>query len=142
MKVFDIMSEHIVTVGLGEPVAAAARLLKQYNIGAVPVCDERGNLRGMITDRDIAVRCAANGLSPMETKTGDVMTRGVITINDNAYVGDAARLMADAQIRRLPVCRDGRLVGMLSLADLVRNTDCDTEAAEALCEISKNIRRV
>ena len=45
MKVFDIMSEHIVTVGLGEPVAAAARLLKQYNIGAVPVCDERGNLR-------------------------------------------------------------------------------------------------
>jgi CBS domain-containing protein len=117
MKVFDIMSEHIVTVGLGEPVAAAARLLKQYNIGAVPVCDERGNLRGMITDRDIAVRCAANGLSPMETKTGDVMTRGVITINDNAYVGDAARLMADAQIRRLPVCRDGRLVGMLSLAE-------------------------
>ena len=88
MKVFDIMSEHIVTVGLGEPVAAAARLLKQYNIGAVPVCDERGNLRGMITDRDIAVRCAANGLSPMETKTGDVMTRGVITINDNAYIGD------------------------------------------------------
>ena len=93
MKVFDIMSEHIVTVGLGEPVAAAARLLKQYNIGAVPVCDERGNLRGMITDRDIAVRCAANGLSPMETKTGDVMTRGVITINDNAYIGDAARLI-------------------------------------------------
>ena len=73
MKVFDIMSEHIVTVGLGEPVAAAARLLKQYNIGAVPVCDERGNLRGMITDRDIAVRCAANGLSPMETKTSDSM---------------------------------------------------------------------
>ena len=59
MKVFDIMSEHIVTVGLGEPVAAAARLLKQYNIGAVPVCDERGNLRGMITDRDIAVRQTA-----------------------------------------------------------------------------------
>lgn len=109
MKVFDIMSEHIVTVGLGEPVAAAARLLKQYNIGAVPVCDERGNLRGMITDRDIAVRCVANGLSPMETKTGDVMTRGVITINDNAYVGDAARLMADAQIRRLPCAATGAL---------------------------------
>lgn len=109
MKVFDIMSEHIVTVGLGEPVAAAARLLKQYNIGAVPVCDARGNLRGMITDRDIAVRCVANGLSPAETKTGDIMTRGVITINDNAYVGDAARLMADAQIRRLPVCRNGQL---------------------------------
>lgn len=142
MKVFDIMSDHVVTVGLSEPVAAAARLLKKYNIGAVPVCDDRGNLRGMITDRDIAVRCVANGLSAVETKTGDIMTRGVISINDNAHIGEAARLMADAQIRRLPVCRDRQLVGMLSLADLARNTDCDTEAAEALCEISKNIRKL
>lgn len=142
MKVFDIMSDHVVTVGLSEPVAAAARLLKKYNIGAVPVCDDRGNLRGMITDRDIAVRCVANGLSAAETKTGDIMTRGVISINDNAHIGEAACLMADAQIRRLPVCRDRQLVGMLSLADLARNTDCDTEAAEALCEISKNIRKL
>lgn len=142
MKVFDIMSDHIVTVGLREPVSAAARLLKQYNIGAVPVCDDRGSLRGMITDRDIAVRCVANGLSASETKTGDIMTRGVITVNDNAHIGEAARLMADAQVRRLPVCHNGLLVGMLSLADLARNTDCDTEAAEALCEISKNNRRV
>ena len=142
MKVFDIMSDHIVTVGLREPVSAAARLLKQYNIGAGPVCDDRGSLRGMITDRDIAVRCVANGLSASETKTGDIMTRGVITVNDNAHIGEAARLMADAQVRRLPVCHNGLLVGMLSLADLARNTDCDTEAAEALCEISKNIRRV
>ena len=67
MKVFDIMSDHIVTVGQSEPVTAAARLLKQYNIGAVPVCDDRGNLRGMITDRDITVRCVATGLSPAET---------------------------------------------------------------------------
>ena len=138
MKVFDIMSDHIVTVGQSEPVTAAARLLKQYNIGAVPVCDDRGNLRGMITDRDITVRCVATGLSPAETKIGDVMTRGAVTVNDNAHVGEAARLMADAQIRRLPVCHDGRL----SLADLARNTDCDTEAAEALSEISKNIRRM
>ena len=79
MKVFDIMSDHIVTVGQSEPVTAAARLLKQYNIGAVPVCDDRGNLRGMITDRDITVRCVATGLSPAETKIGDVMTRGAVT---------------------------------------------------------------
>ena len=103
MKVFDIMSEHIVTVGLSEPVTAAARLLKQHNIGAVPVCDDRGQLRGMITDRDIAVRCVATGVSPDEAKVGDIMTRGVITVNDTAYVGEAARLMADAQVRRLPV---------------------------------------
>lgn len=142
MRVFDIMSEQVITVGQDEPVDAAARLLRQHNIGAVPVCDDKGRLRGMITDRDIAVRCVAAGLYPAETKIGDVMTRGAITISDNAYVSDAARLMADAQIRRLPVCHDGKLVGMLALADLARSTDCDTEAAEALCEISKNMRRL
>ncbi len=142
MKVFDIMSENIVTVGVSEPVRAAARLFKQYNIGAVPVCDERGRLRGMITDRDIAVRCVATGVSPDEAKVGDIMTRGVITVADNAYIVEAARLMSDAQVRRLPVCRNGALVGMLSLADLARSTDCDTEAAAALAEISSNIRKV
>ena len=142
MKVFDLMSDHVVTVGVNEPVTAAARLLKQYNIGSVPVCGSKGDLKGMITDRDIAVRCVAPGLSPADTKVSDIMTRGAVTIADNAHIGDAARLMADAQIRRLPVCHDGALVGMLSLADLARNSDSDTEAAEALCEISRNIRRV
>lgn len=141
MKVFDIMSEHIVTVGVSEPVTAAARLLKQHNIGAVPVCDDSGRLRGMITDRDIALRCVAAGISPDKTRVGDIMTRGVITVAENAYVGEAARLMADAQIRRLPVLRNGELVGMLSLADLARSTDCDTEAAAALSEISSNMKR-
>lgn len=141
MRVFDIMSEHIVTVGVSEPVSAAARLLKKHNIGAVPVCDDSGRLRGMITDRDITLRCVASGKSADETRVGDIMTRGVITVADNAYVGEAARLMADAQIRRLPVIKGGELVGMLSLADLARNTDCDTEAAAALTEISSNIRR-
>lgn len=141
MKVFDLMSDHTVTVGMAEPVTAAARLLKQYNIGSVPVCDDKGKLKGIITDRDIAIRCVAQGISADNTTVGDIMTRGVVTISENAHIGEAARLMADAQIRRLPVCRDGVLVGMLSLGDLARNTDCDTEAAEALCEISKNIRR-
>ena len=142
MKVYDIMSEHTVTVGVSEPVSAAARLLKKHNIGAVPVCDDKGRLRGIITDRDIAVRCVASGVSADEARVGDIMTRGVITVQDNAYVGEAARLMADAQIRRLPVLHDGKLIGMLSLADLARNTDCDTEAAAALTEISSNIRRL
>lgn len=142
MKVFDLMSDHVVTVGIAEPVTAGARLLKQYNIGAVPVCDGKGKLKGMLTDRDIAIRCVARGLSPEKTAVGDIMTRGAVTVEDNTYIGDAARLMADAQIRRLPVCHNGELVGMLSLADLARNSDSDTEAAEALCEISKNVRRI
>lgn len=142
MKVFDLMSESVVSVGANEPVTAAARLLKKYNIGALPVCDDKGRLKGMVTDRDIALRCVAADLSPDKATVSDIMTRGAVTIDENAYIGDAARIMAEAQIRRLPVCRDGTLVGMLSLGDLARNTECDTEAAEALCEISKNIKRL
>ena len=142
MKVFDLMSESVVSVGTNEPITAAARLLKKYNIGALPVCDDKGRLKGMVTDRDIALRCVAADLSPNKSTVSDIMTRGAVTIDENAYIGDAARIMAEAQIRRLPVCRDGTLVGMLSLGDLARNTECDAEAAEALCEISKNIRRL
>lgn len=141
MKVFDLMSDNTITVGASEPVTAAARLMQKYNIGAVPVCDDKGHLRGMITDRDIVIRCTALDKLAKDTKVSDIMTRGAITIDDRAHVSEAARLMADAQVRRLPVCRDGVLVGMISLADLARNSDCDTEAAEALCEISKNVRR-
>lgn len=142
MKVFDLMSESVVSVGADEPVSTAARLLKKYNIGALPVCDDKGKLKGMITDRDIAIRCVASDSDPNKSRISDIMTRGAVTIEENAYIGDAARIMAEAQIRRLPVCKDGRLVGMLSLGDLARNTECDTEAAEALCEISKNIRHL
>lgn len=142
MKVFDLMSESVVSVGADEPVSAAARLLKKYNIGALPVCDDKGKLKGMITDRDIAIRCVASDSDTNKARVSDIMTRGAVTIEENAYIGDAARIMAEAQIRRLPVCKDGRLVGMLSLGDLARSTECDTEAAEALCEISKNIRHL
>lgn len=142
MKVCDLMSEQVISVGMAEPVSAAARLMKQYNIGAVPVCDASGKLRGMITDRDITVRCTALGANPLEAKVSQAMTRGAVTIDEKAHIGEAARLMADARIRRLPVCRDGVMVGMLSLGDLARNTDCDTEAAAALSEISQNIQRL
>lgn len=142
MKVFDLMSNSVVSVGANEPITAAARLLKKYNIGALPVCDDKGKLKGMITDRDIAIRCVAESSDPNKAVVSDIMTRGAVTIDENAYIGDAARIMAEAQIRRLPVCKNGTLVGMLSLGDLARNTECDTEAAEALCEISKNIRHL
>ena len=142
MKVYDLMSEHVVSVGAAETVTAAARLLRQYNVGSLPVCDDTRRLRGIITDRDIAIRSTATGASPDSMKVADVMTRGLVTIGENEHISDAARLMADAKIRRLPVCRDGKLVGMLSLGDLARSTDCDTEAAAALSEISSNIRRI
>jgi CBS domain-containing protein len=141
MKISDIMTERVVSVGQDEPVAAAARLLKRHNVGALPVCDSSGRLRGLVTDRDIVLRCVAMDEDPQTVRTGDIMSRGIVTAEPTDSVERATQLMSQDQIRRLPVTDNGRIVGFLSLGDLARNRNCDMEASEALSEISANIKR-
>ncbi|MFR6024124.1 MAG: CBS domain-containing protein [Oscillospiraceae bacterium] len=140
MKVSDIMSDRVVTIDEREPVIAAARLLKRMNLGALPVTDRGGKLVGMLTDRDIVLRCVAPGGDARTMTAGDVMTRGVVTATPDVKVDDAAKRMGRGQVRRLPVVENGKLVGMLSLADMARK--CDMEAAAALADISSNLRRM
>lgn len=94
----------------------AARLLSQHNIGALPVCSRTGRLRGMVTDRDIVVRCVAAGDDPEHTRVAEIMTRRILAAEPEKSIGEAAKLMAREQVRRLPVQEHGRLVGMVSLA--------------------------
>ena len=141
MKVCDIMSDKVVSIDQNEPVSAAAKLLKQCNIGALPVCDGQMHLRGILTDRDIVLRCVAADADPRETRISEIMSRGVVTAGPFDEVGQAAKTMSGDQVRRLPVVSDGRLVGMLALCDMARDANCDMEAAEALTEISSNFRR-
>lgn len=140
MKVSEIMNSHVVTIDEREPVIAAARLLKRMNLGALPVTGRGGALTGMLTDRDIALRCVAAGADPRELTVGEIMSRGVYTAAPDVSVEEAARRMGRGQVRRLPVVENGRLVGMLSLADMARR--CNMEAAAALADISGNIRRL
>lgn len=140
MKVSDIMSDRVVTIDEREPVIAAARLLKRMNLGALPVTDRGGKLVGMLTDRDIVLRCVALGGDARTMTAGDVMTRGVVTATPDVKVDDAAKRMGRGQVHRLPVVENGKLVGMLSLADMARK--CDMEAAAALADISSNLRRM
>lgn len=139
MKVRDIMSGHVVTVGQEEPVSAAARLFKRYNLGALPVTDDAGRLRGMLTDRDVVLRCVAAGADTEKTKIREIMTRGIVTAAPDDDVTAAAKRMGGDQVRRLPVVEGGKLVGMLSLSDMARS--CDMEAAAALAEMTANPRR-
>lgn len=141
MKICDIMSDNVVSIGPDEPVSAAARLLKRRNIGALPVCDESGKLQGMLTDRDIVTRCVALDSDPQTVKVGEVMSRGIITAGPFDELEQAVRIMSEDQVRRIPVLDGGRLVGMVSLCDMARNCNCDMEAAEALAEISSNLKR-
>ena len=141
MKICDVMTDNVVSIGIGAPVSAAAKLLKRCNIGALPVCDEKGALKGMLTDRDIVTRCVALGGDPEKVKVEEIMSRGIVTTGPFEEIEHAVRLMSEDQVRRIPVLDSGRLVGMVSLCDMARNCNCDMEAAEALAEISSNLKR-
>ncbi len=141
MKICEIMSDRVVTIDVEEPVSAAARLMKSRNIGAVPACGKDGKLRGIVTDRDIVLRCVACDADPQQTPVKEIMSRAVVTAQPFDDVEKAARLMSLDQVRRLPVLDDGRVVGIVALSDLARSCDCEMEAAEALTEISANLRR-
>ena len=139
MQVKDLMNPNVVTVEPGSSAALAARLISRHNVGSLPVCGEDRRLRGMVTDRDIVLRCVAAEEDPAQTPVRDIMSRGCATVSPGADCREATRLMSAHQVRRLPVVEEGKLVGMISLSDLARSGRFDLEAAQALCEISENI---
>lgn len=140
MKVSDIMNSSTVSVSPDETVALAARLLSRHNIGSLPVCGQDGSVKGVITDRDIVLRCVAPGEDPENTQVRQVMSRSIVTVSPEDDVKRASELMGTAQVRRLPVTENGKLVGILALGDMAKVSVCDMEAAHALSEISENIR--
>ena len=141
MLVRELMSAAPVSLEAEEPVAAAARLMRERNIGALPVVDAEDRLVGMLTDRDIVTRCVAFGSDAARLRVEEIMTRGAVTAEADAPLPDALARMQREQIRRLPVTQDGRLVGMLSVADVARTGRHAAETAEALSRITSNICR-
>lgn len=139
MKVKEIMTKNVIGVGPEESVEVAARTLQRYNVGALPVCRADGKLCGMVTDRDLVVRCLASGMQPSQTKVRQVMTGQVTSVDGEMDVAVAAHLMGRQQIRRLPVTENGRLCGMVSLGDMAVREDTAMDAADALGDIARNI---
>ena len=118
MKLREIMTKQVVRIHPEESVAVAARMLTHYNIGILPVCDGRGQLCGLVTDRDVVTRCIASGQNPVATPVRDVMTKRIVAARSDMDAGVAAHLMGREQVRRLPVVENGKLCGMVSLGDL------------------------
>lgn len=141
MMVKEIMTPGVVSVTLDDTIGDAARLMSSHGVGALPVCGDAGELRGMITDRDLAMRCVAADFSPETTRVGSVMTRTVIAVEQRADVREASQLMAQHRVRRLPVLDNGQLCGMVSLGDIATQGRFDMEASRALSEISQPRRR-
>lgn len=131
----EIMSTDCVTLTLQDNVFEAALKMKQHNIGFIPVLDGR-KLVGVVTDRDLVVRGYAEKHSG-STAIKEVLSEQLTTVNPETSVDDAAKLMANEQIRRLPVVEDGNLVGVVAIGDMAVRTKFEDEAGEALSKISE-----
>ncbi len=142
MQVRDCMNTHLICIAPEESVAVAARLMARHNIGALPVRARDGSLCGIVTDRDLVLRCTALERSATETSVARVMTGRVASVPPTASLVQAADRMAREQVRRLPVVEGRRLVGMVTLGDLSHRDDYAMEAAEALSEITANIKNL
>jgi CBS domain-containing protein len=127
----EIMTRDPRTVEIGDSLVDAAREMRDGDIGSVIVTDG-GRVAGIVTDRDIVVRAIADGREPRSTTVGDVCSSGPRTLEPGDSVEVAAQAMGENGIRRLPVVRDGELVGVVSLGDLAR----DRDAGQPLADIS------
>jgi len=133
-RIADIMTRSVAAVGRDETLHAAARRMREMDVGALPVTDGQA-LVGMVTDRDIVVRGVAEGMVSQEALVADVMTEDVLSCNESDTVEAVMAQMGDAQVRRLPVLgASHELVGIVALADLATRQSAPTD--ETLREIS------
>ena len=136
MKVKDLMTPKPTVVRPEDTTSQAATLMKQNDCGAIPVVANGGKLVGIVTDRDIVLRVVAAGKDPRSTPVSAVMTADPVTLSPDSNADAAEKLMADRQVRRLPVVEDGHLVGILVTAQLARRGDA-REVGETIKGISE-----
>ncbi|SMO61603.1 CBS domain-containing protein [Melghirimyces algeriensis] len=131
----EIMTKSVASVSPEDNVYRAASLMKQHNIGVIPVV-ENGQVRGMVTDRDLVLRALAEQRNE-EVTVREVMSNDIVTGTPDMSVDEASQIMAKNQIRRLPVVENNQLVGIVSLGDLAVRQPFANEAGQALSNISE-----
>lgn len=137
MLIKDVMSKDLINLDSNDSVEKAAQMMRQYDIGVIPVCDNSHRLVGIITDRDITLNSVAAGANAKEQKVCDFMTSNPVTGNPDMDIYDAIRLMSRHQVRRLPIVENNNLVGIVSLGDISQEPNLDDNAGVALKNISK-----
>ena len=124
-KAREVMTGDAQCVQENQTLADAARLMRDLDVGALPICGEDNRLKGMVTDRDIVVRCVAEGGDPQGTRVSSLAQGKPVTIGADDDIEEALRTMSQHQVRRLPVIDGHDLVGVISQADIARNLSDD-----------------
>ena len=136
-KISELMSPNPCAIEADKPVAYAARMMKDEDVGLAPIV-QGDRLVGTLTDRDIVTRVVAEGKDPESISVREVASTDLVTVDPQQDLGDALQLMASNQVRRLPVVEeDGRLIGVIAQADVAREAK-DKETGELVEEISKD----
>jgi CBS domain-containing protein len=149
VRVSDVMTRDVVTVRPDDYAEHAARLMREFDCGAIPVVDRSGRLVGMLTDRDITVRLVARGMDIRRARVGDCMTERAFACHQDEAVEGCVREMARRQVRRIPIVDDrDRVVGIISQSDLARHAGGHhgrgerREMADMLSAVSEPSRRI
>lgn len=132
----ELMTPDPTCVKEDETLADAARKMRDLDVGALPICGSDDRLKGMLTDRDIVVKCLAQGGDPNTVTAGSLAEGKPVTVGADDDVREALRMMQDHQVRRLPVIDGHRLVGIISQADVARSLSAG-ETGETVAEISE-----
>lgn len=142
MKVQDCMCDEAVCVKPDANIHDVAKLMGDNHIGCVPVCDNDGKIVGILTDRDIILRGIACDKDAKSTPVSDIMTTKVIRTSPDAEVKDVAYVMAQNQVRRIPVVMDEKVIGIISLGNLAQTSDMENwhlgDTLEAICNCNWN----
>ena len=139
MLVKEMMQTKVYFVTANSTLSDIISLLRNYNIGIVPVCDNTGALMGVITYRDIIMRIPDFGSFDVRTTTlaRDIMTTDVSTVSSTAEIHDAAKIFANKKVHRLPVLENGKLAGMLSISDLAKKRVFLAEVGDIIGSIAE-----
>lgn len=135
MRVRQVMTQSPACCTPDTKLFAVAKMMVEHDCGEIPICDG-GEVIGVVTDRDIACRAVSRGMNPLDTPVRAVMTSEPYTVSENADLIDAVTLMEEHRVRRLPVTREGQLIGIVSQADLIQNLPYD-KVLELLTAVSK-----
>lgn len=123
MKAKDCMCNSVVWLNPDSSVSECARLMGEQHVGSIPVCDQNQNVVGLVTDRDILLRAVAANKDINNTKLSEIMTTKVCCCEANNDIEQVTKLMAENQVRRIPVIDKNKIVGMLTLTDLSRSEE-------------------
>jgi CBS domain-containing protein len=137
LLVRHVMTEAPQTAGVDLNAFDAAGLMRQYDVGVIPVVDGE-ELVGLVTDRDLVLRVMAERQDPASVRIGDIVTRSPVTVSPDTNLSDARDLMAEHKIRRLPVVKADQLVGIVSMGDIAVHDASKRAVGDALSEVSES----